>query len=123
MLTSSIESILVVSGVITAGGGLAALLFPVLFLRFGFGVENPTSSTLLFVRHWGVLILAIAALIVYSASSPEIRTPVLVAGAIEKFAIGFFAFFGRVKRTPGMTAIAVVDGLFATLYVLYLAGL
>ncbi len=76
-----------------------------------------------FVRHWGVLIVAIAALIALSASSAEIRIPVLVAAAVEKFAIGFFAFFGPLKRTSGMTTIAIVDGFFAILYVVYLAGL
>ena len=123
MLASSIGRILIVSGVITAGGGLAALLFPVLFLRSGFGVDSPTSSALFFVRHWGVLILAVATLIVYSAYAPELRAPVLIAAAAEKFAIGLLAFFGPLKRTSGITAIATTDGLFAVLYVAYLAGI
>ncbi len=123
MLSSSIEWILIVSGVIMAGGGLAALFFPLLFLRLSFGVETPTSSALFFVRHWGVLILAVAALIVHSANAPEFRGPVLIAAAAEKFAMVFFAFFGPLKRTGGMTAIAISDGLFAVLYVVYLAGM
>lgn len=123
MLTSSIWWILVTSGVITAGGGLAALLFPQLFLRLGFGVESPTSPAVFFVRHWGVLIFAVAALIVHSAYAPATRAPVLAAAAIEKFAMGLFVFFGPVKRTSAMTAIALVDGTFAILYVVYLAGL
>ena len=114
---------LVTSGVITAGGGLAALLFPQLFLRLGFGVESPTGSAVFFVRHWGVLIFAVAGLIVHSAYAPTTRTPVLVAAAAEKFAMGLVVFFGPVKRTTAMTAIATVDGVFAVLYVAYLAGL
>jgi len=123
MLASSIGWILVTSGVITAGGGLAALLFPQLFLRLGFGFESPTTSAVFFVRHWGVLIFAVAALIVYSAYAPTTRTPVLTVAAIEKFAMGVLVFFGPVKRTSAMTAIAIVDGVFAILYVVYLAGL
>ena len=123
MLASSIEWILVVSGIVTAVAGLAALLFPHLFLRSGFGVENPTSSLVFFVRHWGVLIFVVAALIVYSAYAPTVRAPVLVAAAIEKFAIGLLTFFGPVKRTTAMTAIAFGDSAFAILYVSYLAGL
>jgi hypothetical protein len=123
MLASSIGWILIVSGIITAGGGLAALLFPHLFLRLGFGVESPTSSALFFVRHWGVLIFAVAALIVHSAYAPATRTSVLVAAALEKFAMGLFVFFGPVKRTGAMTAIAIIDGTFAIVYVVYLAGL
>jgi hypothetical protein len=117
---SSLAWILIVSGLVTAGGGFAALISPRLLLRLGFGVESPQNAALFFVRHWGVLIVAVAALIVYGAYNPEIRTPILVAAAVEKFAIGFFVFFGPLKRTIGMTAVSIVDGLFAILYVVYL---
>ena len=122
MLASSIGWILIVSGVITIGGGLAALFSPALFLRFGFGVENPTGPALFFACHWGVLIIAFGTLIVYSANAPAIRAPILMAAAIEKFALGIFVFFGPVKRTGAMTAIATLDSIFALLYVAYLAG-
>ena len=123
MLASSIESILVASGIITAGAGLAALLFPHLFLRSGFEVESPITPLVFFVRHWGVLIFVIGALIVYSAYHPTVRAPILTAAAIEKFGIGLLTFFGPLKRTTAMTAMAVGDGAFAVLYVAYLAGL
>jgi hypothetical protein len=123
MLASSIAWILVASGVITAGAGLAALLLPHLFLRLGFEVESPASSAVFFVRHWGVLIFVVGALILYSAYSPTVRAPVLAAAAIEKFAIGLLIFFGPMKRTTAMTAMAIGDGVFAILYVAYLAGL
>jgi len=123
MFASSIGWILVVSGVITIGGGMGAIFSPALFLRLGFGVESPASSALFFVRHWGVLIVAVAALILYSTYTPILRAPVLVAAAFEKFAIGLLVFFGPVKRTGAMTVIATVDGVFAILYVAYLAGI
>jgi hypothetical protein len=123
MLARHIVWILAVSGAITAGGGLAAFLNPHLFLRLGFGIDRPESASLFFVRHWGVLILTVGALIAYCAYVPSIRTPVLVAGATEKFAIGILALFGPLKRTSGMNAVAIVDGIFAVLYVVYLAGL
>lgn len=121
-MLASIGWILVVSGLITAGGGVAALFSPKLFLRLGPGDGSAANSSVFFVRHWGVLIIAVGALIVYSASAPTIRVPVLVAAAAEKFAIGLMVFFGPLKRTDGMTVIALVDGLFAVLYVAYLAG-
>jgi len=123
MLASSIGWILVASGVITAGAGLVALLFPDLFLRLGFEVESPSSSLVFFVRHWGVLIFVVGALIVYSAYAPTVRAPVLAAAAIEKFAIVLLTFFSPMKRTSAMTAIAIGDGAFAILYVAYIAGL
>jgi len=122
MLASSIGWILVASGVITAGAGLAALFFPRLFLWLAFGVDCPPGSQF-FVQHWGVLIFVVGALIVYSAHVPAVRAPVLAAAAIEKFAIGVSTFFGPLKRTRCMTALAIGDGVFAILYVGYLAGL
>ena len=65
----------------------------------------------------------VGALIIYSAYAPEIRAPVLIAAAIEKFAIGLLTFFGPMKPTSAMTAIAIGDGAFAILYVVYLSGL
>ena len=122
-MLSSIGSILIVSGLITAGGGLAALLFPRLFLRLGFGDASASGSSIFFAQHWGVLVFVVGALIVYSAYAPAIRVPVLVAAAVEKIALGPLVYFGPLKRTGGMTAIALGDGLFAILYIAYLAGL
>jgi hypothetical protein len=110
------------SGTITAAAGLAALSFPRLFLRLGFRIESPSSPLIFFVQHWGVLIFVVGALITDSAYAPAVRAPVLVAAAIEKLAIGLLAFFGPMKRTPAMTAMAAGDGAFAILYVAYLAG-
>jgi len=122
VLTSSIGWILIVSGLVTAGGGLAGLLLPKLLLRLGFGEESPSPITVFLARHWGVLIAAVGVLTVYSAYVPAVRGPILVAAAVEKFAIGLLIFFGPQKRTPVMTLIALTDGLFAILYVAYLAG-
>jgi hypothetical protein len=70
-----------------------------------------------------VLVFVVGCLIIYSAYAPAIRVPVLIAAAVEKFALGLLVFFGPVKRTSGMTTSAVVDGVFAILYVVYLVGL
>ena len=121
MLTSAYEWIIAASGVVTAGAGLIAFLAPRLFLRFGFGVESFQSSMVFFVRHWGVLISVVGALIVYSAGARAVRTPVLMAAAVEKVAVGLLIFLGSVRRTSVMTAAVIGDGLFAILYLAYLA--
>jgi hypothetical protein len=124
MLKSSIEWILIITGLITAGVGVVALLFPHFQLRSTYGVENPTSIAVFFVRHWGMMSFVVGCLIIYSAYAPTIRVPVLIAAAVEKFAFGLLVFFGPVKRTSLMTTTAVVDGgVFAILYVVYLVGL
>jgi hypothetical protein len=121
MLTPTFGWIVEASGIITSGAGLAAVLVPHLFLRFGFEVESPQSSMVFFVRHWGVLIAVMGALIMFSAGSSAVRTPVLMAAVVEKFAIGLLIFLGPARRTNIMTALAIGDGLFAILYVAYLA--
>ncbi len=120
MLSGAIGPILVVSGVATLVAGLAAMLFPKPLLRLGFGVAAVDGALLFFVRHWGLLIACVGALIAWSASGPAGRTQILTAGAVEKLAIGALVFFGPLKRTPLMTAIALGDGLFAILYIAYL---
>jgi hypothetical protein len=74
-------------------------------------------------RHWGVLLFVIGSLIVYGAYDPSIRSPVLTAAAIEKLAVGVLILAGRVPRTPAILTAAIADGIFAILYILYLAGL
>jgi hypothetical protein len=122
MLASSIGWILIVSGVATAGAGLAAFLATGPLLRLAFDVDRPEPATMFFARHWGVLILAVGALVIYSAYVPASRAPILAAGSVEKAAIVFMIFFGPLKRTLAMTAIAAMDGLFTILYVTYLVA-
>jgi hypothetical protein len=122
VLASSIGWILVVSGVLTAAAGFAAACIPRPVLRLAFGIDNADDATMFFVRHWGVLIFVIGALIAYGAYAPAIRAPALTAASIEKFAVVGLIFLGPLKRTAMMTAIATIDGLFAVVYVAYLAG-
>jgi hypothetical protein len=122
MLSSSIGWILIVSGSVAAAGGLAACLFPQPVLQFLVGTKSTDGLTMLFVRHWGALLCVVCALTVYSAYFPTTRTPILTAAIIEKFVIVVLIFFGPVKRTVAMTAVAVLDGTLAILFAGYLAG-
>jgi hypothetical protein len=123
MLTSSIGWILIVSGTATAAGGLAACLFPQPVLQLVFGTKNTDGITMFFIRHWGALLSVVCGLTVYSAYFPATRAPILTAAVIEKLAIVVLIFFGPAKRTVAMTAVAVLDGTLAILFVAYLAGL
>jgi hypothetical protein len=121
MLASSIEWILIVSGIGTAAGGLAACLFPKPVLQLVFGAKSNEGLTMFFVRHWGALLCVVCALTVYSAYVPATRVPILTASVIEKFVIVALVFFGPVKRTFAMTAIGTMDGVLAVLFIAYLA--
>ena len=123
MLGSSIGWILIVSGVATAAGGLAACLFPLPVLQLVFGAKTTDGLTMFFIRHWGALLFVVCALTVYSAYVPGTRVPILTAAVLEKLAIVLLIVFGPAKRTAAMTAIATMDGILAILFVAYLAGL
>lgn len=123
MLGSSIGWILIISGVATAAGGLAACLFPLPVLQLIFGAKTTDGLTMFFIRHWGALLFVVCALTVYSAYVPGTRVPILTAAVIEKLAIVLLIVFGPAKRTVAMTAIATMDGILAILFVAYLAGL
>ena len=123
MLTSSIGWILIVSGVATASGGLAACLFPRLVSQLVFEAKSTDGLTMFFIRHWGALLFVVCALTVYGAYVPATRAPILAAAVIEKFVLVVLILFGPVKRTVAMTAVAALDGTLAILFVAYLAGL
>ena len=120
MLASSIGWILILSGVATAVGGLAAS-FPHPVLKLVFGAKSTDGLTLFFVRHFGALLCVVCALTVYCAYFPATRLPILTASVIEKFVIVALIFFGPLKRTVAMTAIGIMDGILAVLRKKYLA--
>ena len=122
-MATSIVWILVVSGASTAAGGLIASFLPRQFVRLAFLAKTDDAVTLFFVRHWGVLVFVVGALTVHSAYSPNVRTSVLAAAALEKSAAAVLIIIGSVRRTGPMTVIAIADGIFAVLYMAYLAGL
>jgi hypothetical protein len=59
----------------------------------------------------------------YSAQAPATRAPILTAAVIEKSVFVMLIFFGPVRRTVAMAALATIDGILAVLFVAYLAGL
>lgn len=123
MLTSSIGWILIVSGVFTAGGGLAGLISPKLILQLVFGVKGVDGPLMFFTRHWGALLFVVCALTVYSAYFPNTRVPILTASILEKIVIVALVFFGPLKRTVLMTIVGAFDGILALIFIAYLAGI
>jgi len=123
MSESFVLVVLVVSGVATALAGLAAALVPSFLLPVAFGTIAQMRRRCFSCGTGAVDLFGSERFVFNSAYVPSIRGPVLFAAAVEKFAIGVLVFFGPLKRTLPMTAIALGDGLFAILYVAYLAGL
>ncbi len=88
-----------------------------------FNVERIDEPMMFFVRHWGVLIFVVGALLVYSANYTQARAPILIGAAGEKIAVALLIFFGPMKATTLMKVAGIADGIFAIIYVSYLAGL
>jgi hypothetical protein len=123
MLASSIGWILIVSGIPTAAAGLAALLFPKAILELVFGSTDTSPITTFFARHWGALLFVVCSLTVYAGLVPDTRAPILTAAIVEKCIIFVLVFFGPLKRTIALAAIATMDGILSVLFAAYLAGL
>jgi hypothetical protein len=123
MLASSIGWILVVSGIPTAAAGLAALFSPRTVLGLLFGSTDTNPVTIFFSRHWGALLFVVCSLTVYAGLVPDSRAPILTAAIVEKCIIFVLVFFGPVKPTIALAAIAIMDGVLSVLFAAYLAGL
>jgi hypothetical protein len=117
-----IAVLLVASGAATALVGLIAFLAPRAFLRLVLKLDAADGATQFFVRHWGVLLAVVGALIAYAAYAPAARPAILAAAIVEKLVGVLLIFFGPAKRTAPLTAIAVADGILAAFYAALLAG-
>src|SRR5260370_27217039 len=85
MLAAQIEWILLITGLATAGA-LVLFLAPVTMLKMLYGQAPSDVRSLLIVRHWGLLIFLVGALLVYAAYHAEIRVPTMVVAIVEKAA-------------------------------------
>jgi hypothetical protein len=122
MLAAQIEWILLVTGLATAGA-LILLLSPVTMMKLLFGQAPSDGLSLLIVRHWGLLVGLIGALLIYAAYHAEIRVPTLIVAIVEKvaFAVGVFRLpFGR---RPAVLVMALADSGMAVVYLMFLIGL
>jgi hypothetical protein len=67
------------------------------------------ANILLLVRHWGLLLFLVGALLVYSALAPAIRVPVLMLAIAEKLVISAQILLGMNPKTRLATAAALFD--------------
>lgn len=122
MISSHIETVLVVTGTITA---LPLLQFffpaPVLRLLNKFRIDDEAS--LFFARHWGMLAFCIGGLLVYAAWHPEVRAPIMLTATLEKAAtVGLVAMHWKRPYAKGLYGTALFDLICVLLYGAYLSG-
>jgi hypothetical protein len=121
VITSNIEVILIVTGVLTATM-LVQFVAPSWTLRHTFG-EVPTGTvSIVLARHWGLLLFSAGMLLVYSAFHPMVRQPAVVAASIEKAGFVACVFGTSLRQKPIASMMATGNALMTVVYVLYLAG-
>jgi len=121
MVTSYIEPILVVTGVITATM-LAQFFAPSWMVRRTFGEPLSGTGTTLMARHWGLLLFCVGMLLVYSAFNPPIRKPTLVLATVEKAVLVACVFGTSLRHNRVVSLMAAGDAVMALIYVVYLFG-
>ena len=120
MITSHIDAVLIVTGVGTASA-LVLFLLPSGVLRQIIGDDaGPISIGLL--RHWGLLLFCVGALLVYAAFHPTVREPAIVLAAVEKLGFAACVFCTPVRQRWTVSIMAVADAAMVLLYALYFVG-
>src|SRR5437660_8849609 len=122
MLAARIELILLITGLATTGA-LVLFLVPVTTMKILFGQAPSDALSLLIVRHWGLLVCLVGALLIYAAYHAEIRGPTLMVGIVEKAAFALGIFLSPFRRRSAVLVMALADAGMAAIYLTYLSGL
>ena len=122
MLGAWIEWILLFTGLATTCG-LVVFLAPVASLKLIYGQSPSDALSLILVRHWGLLIFSVGALMIYAAYHADLRVPTMIVAIVEKVAFALGMFFSPFHRRPTARVVTLADAGMATLYLMYLFGL
>ncbi|MES2072155.1 MAG: hypothetical protein V4488_17500 [Pseudomonadota bacterium] len=119
MNEKTIKTILYVTGIVTMLPGLQ-FLAPALFLQAS-GMQVGDVTGLFFVRHWGLIVFCLGALLVYVAKRPALRRPVMFAAAVEKLGlVAMIIMNWNEAALKGLHVAAVFDSICIILYLIYL---
>ena len=122
VITSNIEAILIVTGVLTATM-LAQFVAPSWMVRHAFGEAPSGPVSMALARHWGLLLFCVGALLVYSAFHSPLREPAVVLALVEKAGFVACVFATSLRQRPMASIMAAGDAVMVLVYVLYLVGL
>jgi len=120
VITSHIEAVLIVTGVCTASV-LVLFFLPSSVLRQIIG-DDPGAVSIALLRHWGLLLFCIGALLVYAAFHPTVREPAVVLASLEKLGFAVCVFGTLLRQRPMVSVMAAADLAMVLLYALYLVG-
>jgi hypothetical protein len=120
MTEKAVKWVLYVSGGVTLLAGLLQFVAPTPLLHAQ-GLQIGDPAGMFFARHWGLLVLCIGALMIHAARRPDIRRPIVLAAAAEKFGMAvMMAMNWSEPALRGLRPAAVFDGACAVIFLVYL---
>jgi hypothetical protein len=119
MLDRYFPLLLRITGALTALAGLQ-FFAPELVLRLQ-GVTVEGVGGLFFAQHWGMMVAAFGALMVWSASQPALMGPVVMAATVEKAALCVLVLtHWSEPALAGLHLAAIFDSMCVLLYAAWL---
>lgn len=118
-IAANIGLILTVSGAATCSM-IAQAVAPRFAVRLLFGEEIATPSGLLVARSWGAMIFCSGLMLIYAASHPDVRWPIMLYAIFGKLSFVVPVFMSY-RRSPAMLA-AIGDLVIVVLFAWYLAA-
>jgi hypothetical protein len=119
MLERYFDKILYVTGLVTVTP-LLQFFLPNLNLGLS-GLVVGDDTGLLFARHWGLMAACFGVLLIFAATRPTVRIPIVMAAMVEK--LGLVALIALSWNTPALAGLhlaALFDGACVLLYGAYI---
>ena len=112
-------TILVITGVLTAGVGLGVFA-PGRLLEILLGIEVAGAMTKLLGRYCFVLVALVGGLLIYAGYHAEIRVPAIVVGTVEKLTFVGLVLASPLRRRALTMFFVSADSVMALLFVVLL---
>lgn len=120
MLERHIAKVLYVTGFVTLTP-LLQFFAPVINLQLS-GLTVGDATGMLFAQHWGLMAACFGSLLIYAASRPALRRPVMLAALVEKLGLVVLIVMGwNTPQLAGLHVAAFFDGACVLIYAAYLA--
>lgn len=122
MIGQHIVPILYVTGSLT-GLMLLQFLLPRFYAEKVLKITLPNDAATFYFAHWGLVVFALAVLLVWATQVPEMRKPVVAVALMEKAALAVWIFKDHKKPYAKMIlGGAIFDTVTCLLYAGYLLG-
>ncbi len=119
MLDRYIAKILYITGFVTITP-LLQFLAPTMNLQLS-NLTVGDATGMLFAQHWGLMAACFGALLMFAASRPAVRRPIMLAALVEKLGLVVLVVLGwNTPQLAGLHLAAFFDGACVLIYAAYL---